>query len=126
MKRLIIILISLSLVLFSFSSRSVFATEKAGEITVEGKLFCASMEPVHKHTLKDASGKVWNIVEKKPYIVGCQISDVRITGTKGKGNEIIPVSFDVKQKDGSWKKYTYCETHKAMDTCNTAGKSEKK
>ena len=126
MKRLIIILISLSLVFFSFSSGSVFAQEKAGEITVEGKLICASMEPDHKHTLKDSSGKVWNVVEKKPYIIGCQITDVKITGSKGKGDEIIPKSFEVKQKDGSWKKYSYCETHKVMDTCTTASKAEKK
>ena len=92
------------------------------DITVGGKLICSSMEKGHKHTLKDSSGKVWNIVEKKPYEIGCQTEEVKTTGSKGKENEIVLKSFEVKQKDGTFKKYTYCETHKKMDNCNAAGK----
>ncbi len=121
MKRLVSIFTAILLVSFFVYFLPDFAMS-GEDITVGGKLICSGMETGHKHTLKDSSGKVWNIVEKKPYEIGCQTEEVKITGSKEKENEIALKSFEVKQKDGTFKKYAYCETHKKMDNCNTAGK----
>ncbi|OGL40823.1 MAG: hypothetical protein A3C43_07330 [Candidatus Schekmanbacteria bacterium RIFCSPHIGHO2_02_FULL_38_11] len=121
MKRLVLRLTAILLVSFFAYLVPDFARGE-GDISVAGKLLCSSMEKGHKHTLKDSSGKVLNIIEKKPYEIGCQTEEVKITGNKEKENEIALKSFEVKQKDGAFKKYIYCEAHKKMDNCSVSEK----
>lgn len=121
MKRFGVLLAAILIVSFFAYFVPDFARSE-GDITVGGKLLCSSMEKGHKHTLKDSSGKVWNIVGNPPYEIGCQTEEVKITGSKEKENEIALKSFEVKQKDGTFKKYTYCEAHKKMDNCSSSVK----